>query len=363
MADQIPPEPNSETEAAPKAAASEPFHLPFSVFWPLIAGAAYGIAMRLVFSGISSADAGPANNDVIKNGEHAFTAMMASFIYGAPFVVGMVTVFTAEMRSRRTWWYYFWSGSAACTLMICATLIILIEGIICAILIVPLFVIAGGLGGVVMGAMFRITKWARHTLYSVAALPILLGGIEQQLPLPARISTVERSVLVNATPENVWRHLESTPDIKPNEVEHAWMFRIGVPLPTSGATRHTADGIVRHVSMGKGIHFEQIATQWEPNRHVNWKYRFKPDSFPPNALDDHVMIGGHYFDLIDTSYTLVPRGSHTELQVKMRYRVSTQFNWYAQPIAEFLIGNFEDVILSFYARRAEGDSKDQIKVQ
>lgn len=44
------------------------------------------------------------------------------------------------------------------------------------------------------------------------------------------------------------------------------------------------------------------------------------------------------------------RGVHC---VSMHYRLSTQFNWYAQPIAEFLIGNFEQVILNFYARRAE----------
>jgi hypothetical protein len=36
----------------------------------------------------------------------------------------------------------------------------------------------------------------------------------------------------------------------------------------------------------------------------------------------------------------------------MSYRVSTPFNWYARPIAELLIGNFEEAALRFYARRA-----------
>lgn len=39
--------------------------------------------------------------------------------------------------------------------------------------------------------------------------------------------------------------------------------------------------------------------------------------------------------------------------MRWRYRVSTMFNWYAQPIARWLIGNFADVILGFYAGRAE----------
>lgn len=36
----------------------------------------------------------------------------------------------------------------------------------------------------------------------------------------------------------------------------------------------------------------------------------------------------------------------------MRYRVSTQFNWYADGVARLLLGNFEDVIPGFYQRRA-----------
>jgi hypothetical protein len=38
----------------------------------------------------------------------------------------------------------------------------------------------------------------------------------------------------------------------------------------------------------------------------------------------------------------------------MSYRVSTQFNWYADGVARLLIGNFEEVILKFYQRRAVG---------
>ena len=56
-------------------------------------------------------------------------------------------------------------------------------------------------------------------------------------------------------------------------------------------------------------------------------------------MDDHVTIGGHYFDLLDTAYTLTPTGGQaTELRITMHYRVSTQFNWYADGVARLLIG-------------------------
>ncbi len=43
--------------------------------------------------------------------------------------------------------------------------------------------------------------------------------------------------------------------------------------------------------------------------------------------------------------------SHTKLAIHMSYRVITQLNWYANEIAQLLIGNFEDLILDFYNKR------------
>jgi hypothetical protein len=39
--------------------------------------------------------------------------------------------------------------------------------------------------------------------------------------------------------------------------------------------------------------------------------------------------------------------------MRMSYRVSTHFNWYAGPVADFLVRDFEETILRFYGRRAE----------
>ena len=105
--------------------------------------------------------------------------------------------------------------------------------------------------------------------------------------------------------------------------------------------------------MGKGIYFDQVIKNIQEPRYLSWIYRFYPDSFPPHTLDDHVVIGGQYFDLKDTSYTLTPRGNATELKVRIHYRVSTQFNWYADPLARILLGNVEEVNLEYYRQRSE----------
>ena len=313
--------------------------IPYAFWWPLLCGAVAGLLIRLVYSGGSG---------------QAYAPMLAAFVYLAPFVVGMVTVYVAERSHRRSWGYYAWASALANALFVVGSLVILIEGIICAILIVPLFAAFGALGGLLMGMICRFTNWPRSTLGCFAALPLLLGALGGDPG--ARVHTLEsvkQQVLVQAAPADVWRHLMDADRIAPVEVETAWMYRIGVPMPLAGVTEQTPEGLVRDVRMGKGIHFSQVSTDWEPGRRVQWQYRFGPDSVPPGALDDHVRIGGHYFDLVGTTYTLIPQGEATVLEIDMQYRVSTDFDWYAKPLARWLIGDFSEVILDFYRQRSE----------
>lgn len=348
---------SAETEddvaRAGQTPASKPRVLPFSKWWPLAMGALTGIVLRLIFSGEPGAMTGAFVYLVPIAPGGAFTAMSGAFVYLAPIAVGAVTVYVAEAKQRRRWSYCVWAPMAANALFVLGTMAILIEGLICAIIILPLFCVLGAFGGLLMGVICRATRRRREAVYSFAALPILLGLLPTNEANHPRIGTIERTIVVEASPQQIWKQIHDARDIRPEEVGHAWMYRIGVPLPMAGVTHKTPTGFVRKISMGKSIHFDQVATEWKENRFVRWTYRFDKDSFPPMALDDHVTIGGHYFDLLDTAYKLHPTGPQvTELSITMRYRVSTQFNWYADRVARFLIGNFEEVILDFYRRRA-----------
>ena len=313
--------------------------LPFPMYWPISAGAIAGLILRLVFWG----DPG-----------EMLSAMGSSFIVGSPIVVGVVTVYVAELAERRTWAYYFFAPMLAATLYVAGSLMILIEGIICAIVIVPLFALVGGVAGLAMGAICRITNWPRPTIVDcIAVLPLIAGSFEHWLPLPERIRVQDREIHVDAPPSAVWRELVDARDISPDEVDDAWMYRIGVPLPSEGAGDLVEGRHVRHITMGRGVRFDQVATEWIPGERVSWRYRFADDSFPPGALDDHVRIGGHYFDVGETTWSLRAEGAGTRLSVRMHYRVSTNFNWYAGPVADFLVGDFAETLLGFYARRAE----------
>ena len=238
-------------------------------------------------------------------------------------------------------------------LFVIGTLLILIEGFICAIVIAPLFALLGSVGGLLMGVVCRATNWPTPTVSCIVLLPLLLGGIDTDVSLSSGTTTVERTVLVAASQQVVWQELLNTENIHAEEIEHAWLFRIGVPLPLEGRMRNSGEAL-RRVRMGKNVYFDEAIEELRPNEYIRWTYRFYADSFPPYALDEHVVIGGHYFDVEDTSYTLAVRGALTEVTTRVSYRVSTRFNWYAIPVARLLLGNLAETNLNYYRNRSEG---------
>lgn len=316
-------------------------------WWPLPAGVLVGIALRVIYSGEPGG---------------AYETMSGSFALLAPIAVSAVSVYFAELINRRTWAYYFWMGALANVLFVIGAFLVHLEGLICVIIAAPMFAIIGGVAGLIIGAVIRWTRWMRRAVYCCALAPLLLGSYEHYIPLPQNISTIERTITIAAPPADVWDQLMTAPAIQPAEVSDGLMYRIGVPMPQSALAGLTDDGqLVRRIRMGKGIQFDQVSTDWETCSRVRWTYRFRPESFPPRALDDHVRIGGEYFDLIDTEYTLHPgAGGKTALRVTMSYRVSTRFNWYAGRVAELLIGNFEETALRFYARRSEAQTQGHL---
>jgi hypothetical protein len=218
--------------------------LPFRAWWPVGFGAIAGLLLRLVFSG--------------KSGD-PYVAMMASFIIGSPVLVSVVTVYLAERVERRTWGYYFVAPFVANLMFVVGTLLIEVEGWICAIVIVPLFAVIGGLVGLVMGAICRVTHWPRRAIVSsVALLPLLGGAVEQRVHTTRLERVQQRDLVIAAAPEDIWRVLVDTRDIRPAEVQDAWMYRIGVPTPTAGIGDFRAGEHLRHITMARAC----TSTRW-----------------------------------------------------------------------------------------------------
>lgn len=306
--------------------------------WPLVAGAAIGVALRLVFSGDSNAILSP---------------MSGAFILFAPIVVGVTASIVTERIAPRSMGRHFLISATANALFVVGTLALYLEGLICALLILPLFMLLGGAAGMISGYILKRTRNSA-TLSAVIPVPLVLSVVFGAVPLPEPIDEVHSNVVIQAPAPIVWDQIMNASNILSEEVAQGWIYRIGVPTPEFGILEY-GDSPVRRVRMGKGIYFDQPVMDWKPLEYVTFGYRFYSDSVPARALDDHVTIGGRHFDLLDTKYELTPLSvDSTLLTIRMRYRVSTHFNWYARPLARLLIRDFEETILAFYRDRSEG---------
>jgi hypothetical protein len=271
-----------------------------------------------------------------------------------PFLVGALTVYLARDR-RPSLGYAAVAPLIPVMMFVAGTAILLIEGSICIAMALPLFLIVAMIGGVVMWGVLKFYRPSSATMGAFLLLPLLGGWGERGLPLPDRFGRSVSSVHIDAPPEAIWHLINDAHDIQPAEMR-GWAWAIGVPHPVSAKTVETDGRRVRKLRWEKGVHFDEPILDWQENRYVRWRYAFAGDSIPPGALDDHVRIGGRYFDLIDTSYRLAPEAGGTRLSIEVDYRVSTNFNFYAGWWADKLVGDAARTILGFYKRRTEAHS-------
>src|SRR5205807_1245983 len=103
------------------------------------------------------------------------------------------------------------------------------------------------------------------------------------------------------------------------------------PRPVEATLSHEGVGGVRHATFEGGVLFIETVDAWEPQRRLSFSIHAQTDRIPRTTLDDHVTIGGPYFDILRGTYELQPLGNgRTRLVLSSRHRLSTDFNWYSE---------------------------------
>lgn len=307
-------------------------------------GAAYGLFMRIAF-GVAP---------FLNNSGKATGAgpMLSSFVVLVPLLIGVYTVYAARGREPGLR-FALMSPWAPTLCFVGGTALLLIEGSICIAMATPIFCLMASVGGLVGLAVVKTMAPRQGVMSSLLLLPLLSGYAETQWPLPQEVERSEASIHIAAKPEVVWGYINRAEAIQPDEMKGGLAYMIGVPYPIEAITHETPEGRVRKLRWAKDVSFDEPITAWEENRFIQWTYAFRPDSFPPGALDEHVLIGGRYFDLIDTSYRLTPKDGGTRLDIVVNYRVSTHFNWYSAWWGRVMVDDSAKAILRFYKHRSE----------
>ncbi len=312
-----------------------------TVVGSLVAGVAYGVALRVAFERAPGIE-----------------VMSIGFLFVLPFVIGFLTGAAAPPQMGVVYRLTF--PCLTVTLFAAGTALLALEGAICIAMMLPVAWIMAMAGGAASLAFFphagtpRRGDPPRKPLGALLLLPLLVGLGEEQTELPSRTREVWTQIDIAADPATVWAEIVQVPEIAVSERRPGFFHDIGFPCPVEATIDGEGVGATRHASFERGIVFEEVVTAWEPRRLLAFSIDVDATSIPTTTLDRHVVVGGRYFDTLDGTYRIEPHDDGTvTLHLGSRHRLSTRFNAYARLWTDAIMASIQDEILQVVRDRAE----------
>ncbi|GGY28720.1 hypothetical protein [Pseudoduganella albidiflava] len=311
---------------------------------PLATGALYGLTLRLMFTW-----------ELL---DGVLEIVSTAFLVVAPLCVGALAVFMMGGEQRITVGQALRVSAHAMMWFLLAMLVLFLEGIICLVLVAPVYFVAAMIGGAVARWFIHRGMASRGTLSAFAILPLLAGPFEAaQDPVQSEQVIVD-SIRIAAPPEIVFDQLAQVRDIRPDELGFSFLHLIGLPRPVAADMHGEGSGAVRISRWEKNVRFEEVITTWNRPYAMHYRFHIPPGSIPRDALDRHVEMGGEYFTVIDGGYDLARTSDGgTLLTLRTRFANRSQLKLYGNLWGKMVLHDFHGSILGLIRSRAEAASK------
>jgi hypothetical protein len=206
-------------------------------------------------------------------------------------------------------------------------------------------------GGLIAGSLADGTARTAGAAV-VLLLPFALGPFEDRLGAPRTERKVLTQIRIDAGREAVWDEIVEVPLIQPEEFQPRLVHRIGLPHPLSATLRGAGVGATREATFARGVRFIETIDEWREGESLGFTIQVESES--ADAFDEHVTIGGEYFDVLDGRYRIeVSEAGGAVLHLASRYRLSTRFNVYASLWADLIMRSIQESILEVIKARAE----------
>jgi len=323
--------------------------LPRQALLGLAVGVVYGLVCRLLFNSKGNPSEG------LDDGLLAI--MSLSFIFLVPMALGFLVVWFSE--TQKSWARRVFRPWLAGLAFMAAAIAFHLEGLICVTLWLPLVWFMASLGGVLAGVLrdARASDGSKRLcVAAVALLPFAAGPLESLRERETEIRTAHTSIEIAASPAQVWRQIRSVPRITEAEHGPSWSHRLGFPRPTEAVLEGTGVGSVRYARFEGDVLFVEKVTEWEENKRLSFSIAADTKNIPPTTFDEHVTIGGPYFDVLHGTYWIEALGpDRVVLHLSSDQRLSTGFNFYSQWWTVWLMNDLQSYILRIIKARAERD--------
>ncbi|HBK70070.1 MAG TPA: hypothetical protein DDZ39_00165, partial [Flavobacteriaceae bacterium] len=125
----------------------------------------YAIVLRIAFG--------------VKNWNELFSVMSVTFLFLLPTIVGALTVYLSDKNKVEKLSYRIFAPWVPIFLFLIITLLLAIEGWACWLMILPVFLIATSIGGLIGGYLKLKRRNDRLNISLLVLIPFLISPVEQ----------------------------------------------------------------------------------------------------------------------------------------------------------------------------------------
>ncbi len=284
-----------------------------------------------------------------------FGVMTATFLFLSPGIVGALTMYISSVESSDNVPYRIFMPWIPVFVFMAVTLLLSMEGWACWVMALPLFLVFSSVGGI-LGTFLKRRQSGGSTYLSVLVLlPFLIAPIENTIGPRESTYTADTHIDIEARAATIWANVTRVQEIAA-EQDKGWLTRnLGFPRPVKAELDFAGVGGAREAIFTNGLVFHETVTEYVDQKKMVFSIKAFPHEIPSTTMDEHVVIGGEYFDVIDGTYELEQLNATTQrLHLYSHFKLKTTFNFYASWWARWIMQDIQNNILQIEKHRAEG---------
>lgn len=279
-----------------------------------------------------------------------------SFIFSVPFACGALTVAIGRWYGSDNWIIHaIVLPIFALSVGLFISVLTQLEAMICVVMAMPILFFASILGGLITHALLPRNHTQQRLYVTMAVfLPFIASYCEARLSAISEIRAISNSITINAPAEKIWPLIASVDAIDADSIPNKWIYRIGFPKPIAATLDHEGVGGIRIATFERGVSFFEQVTEWNEPEKLSFSIHADPDFIPKTAFDQHIIVGGRFYDVLDGTYQIEPTSaSSCRLHLTSNHRLSTRFNAYAGWWSVKIMDQIQGSILEVIRERAE----------
>jgi len=290
----------------------------------------------------------------IKNWNELFSVMSVTFLFLLPTIVGALTVYLSDKNKVKNLLYRILTPWVPIILFLIITLLLGIEGWACWLMILPVFLIAASIGGLIGGYLKLKKRNDRLNISLLILLPFLISPVEQLIEKIPGTYKAYTYIDINASADKIWENVTRVKTIEKDEDTGYLTAFLGFPRPLRAELNYKGVGAYREAIFTNGLIFRETVTEYEENKKMVFSIKANTYEIPSTTLDEHILIGGKYFDVLDGTYELekVEEGKF-RLHLYSKFKMNTTFNFYAGWWGKIIMKDIQNNILKVEKKRAE----------